>query len=100
MTIQVLQTEAFKKWLSALKDKQAARAIVMRLTRVEAGNLGDVKSVGQGISEMRIFTGKGYRLYFTKKSGRIVILLCGGNKATQTRDIVTARKLATMEYEL
>ncbi|WP_062263394.1 type II toxin-antitoxin system RelE/ParE family toxin [Endozoicomonas arenosclerae] len=76
-----------------LKDRQALKAIAMRLTRAEAGNLGDVKPVGGSISEMRIFVGKGYRLYFTLRNGRLIILLCGGDKSSQSRDIEKAKEL-------
>lgn len=68
-------------------------AIAMRLDRAVNGNLGDVKSVGDNVSEMRIFVGKGYRLYFTVRGGEMIILLCGGDKASQQRDIKKAKKL-------
>jgi len=101
MTNQVFQTDTFKKWLLTLKDKQTARAITIRLARVEAGNLGDIKPVGQGISEFRIFTGKGYRIYFTQSGQHVVILLCGGDKSSQHKDIIAARKIAaTIEGKL
>lgn len=65
----------------------------MRLTRAEAGNLGDVKPVGGAVSEMRIFEGKGYRIYFTIRDGKLVILLCGGEKSSQARDIQQAKEI-------
>ena len=74
-------------------DRQAARAIAQRLDRVAAGNLGDVKPVGQGVIEMRIFAGPGYRLYFTIRDGELIILLCGGNKSSQSRDITCAQRI-------
>jgi len=86
----------FTKWLASLKDRQAVKAIALRLTRVEAGNLGDVEPVGGRISEMRIFVGKGYRIYFTTQKGKVVILLSGGtksNKKQQQQDIQHARKI-------
>ena len=87
MSYEIVTTETFKAWLSKVKDRQARKAITMRLLRAEAGNLGDIKPVGGAVSEMRIFVGKGYRIYFTIRNGQIVILLCGGNKSSQTRDI-------------
>ena len=69
------------------------RAIAARFARVRSGNLGDIRSVGQGVSEMRIFVGKGYRLYFTIRNESMVILLCGGDKSTQQGDIEKAKKL-------
>ena len=75
MNYEIVTTETFRRWLSKVKDRQARKAIAMRLTRAEAGNLGDVKSVGGAVSEMRFFVGKGYRIYFTLREGRLVILL-------------------------
>lgn len=69
------------------------RAIALRLTRAEVGHLGDVKSVGDGVSEMRIFVGKGYRLYFTIRNGHLILLLNGGNKSSQRQDIERAKRL-------
>jgi putative addiction module killer protein len=93
MEYEIITTDVFSRWLSRLKDRQAVRAIALRLTRAEVGNLGDVKSVGDGISEMRIFVGKGYRLYFTTRNRRLILLLNGGNKTTQRRDIERAKRL-------
>lgn len=93
MNYDIIATDIFTQWLSKLKDRRAAKAIAMRLVRAEAGNLGDFKSVGNGVSEMRIFVGKGYRLYFTLRDGRIIILLNGGNKASQFKDIQRAKYL-------
>jgi putative addiction module killer protein len=76
-----------------LKDRQALKIIALRLTRAVNGNLGYVKSLGSNLSEMRIFVGKGYRLYFTVKNGQIIVLLCGGDKPSQNRDIENAKKL-------
>jgi len=94
MKYAIRTTAVFDKWTANLKDRQAAMAIVMRLDRVANGNLGDVKSLGEGVSEMRIFIGLGYRIYFTVRNGEIIVLLCGGNKATQQRDIKKAKELA------
>ena len=93
MNYEIVTTETFRRWLSKVKDRQARKAIAMRLTRAEAGNLGDVKSVGGAVSEMRIFVGKGYRIYFTLRAGRLVILLCGGDKSTQAKDIQKAKEI-------
>ncbi|MGR8953334.1 MAG: type II toxin-antitoxin system RelE/ParE family toxin [Gammaproteobacteria bacterium] len=94
MFYEIRTTDVFDKWASDIKNPEAARAIALRLARVRAGNLGDVISVGEGISEMRIFVGKGYRLYFTIRGGDLVILLCGGDKSSQQRDINKAKELA------
>lgn len=95
MKYEVLQTATFKKWLSKLKDRQAIKAISLRLTRAVNGNLGDVKPISGALSEMRIFVGKGYRLYFTIRNGQVIVLLCGGNKSSQNRDIEIAKQLLT-----
>lgn len=94
MIYQIQTTDIFNKWAAKLKDKTAARAIASRLLRVRAGNIGDVKSVGDGVSEMRIFVGKGYRLYFTMRNNKLIILLCGGDKSTQPKDIQKAKQMA------
>ena len=86
-------TEVFTKWQSKLKDRQVARAIAVRLVRAVNGNLGDVESEGEGVSEMRIFTGKGYRLYFTIRGQQLILLLNGGDKSTQDRDIRKAKNI-------
>ncbi len=92
--MQVIQTETFRTWLARLADRQAVARIVVRLRRLELGNAGDTRSVGDGVSEMRIDYGPGYRVYFTKRGKTIVILLCGGDKKSQRKDIATARKMA------
>ena len=93
-------TADFDKWLRKLKDRQAVKAIVLRLTREEAGNLGDIKSVGGQVSELRIFVGAGYRLYFTLQGQTIIFMLCGGDKSTQQSDIRTAQAMiANLEYD-
>ena len=90
---QVKQTSIFNKWLSGLKDKQAKARILVRLESCRLGNLGDAKSVGNRISELRIHFGKGYRIYFTKQKGIIILLLCGGTKSSQKRDILKAKQI-------
>jgi putative addiction module killer protein len=90
----VKRTEEFKEWLRNLKDMNAFAQITKRLTRVVDGNLGDYKSVGDKIFEMRVNIGPGYRIYFTKKGTEYVFLLLGGDKSTQHKDIVKAKKIA------
>ena len=94
MAYEIETTSIFDRWARKLKDQSAARAIAMRLARVRAGNLGDIVSVGEGVSEMRIFVSKGYRLYFTIRNRQVVILLCGGDKSSQDKDIKKAQELA------
>lgn len=91
--IQVVQTAVFSSWLGKLTDTAGAR-IVARLRRLELGNPGDTKSVGGGVSEMRIDYGPGYRVYYTRRGKTVVILLCGGNKQTQDKDIKAAQQMA------
>jgi putative addiction module killer protein len=91
---EVEKTDVFLKWLRGLNDVRAVARIQIRIDRLALGNMGDVKAVGEGISEMRIDYGPGYRVYF-KKTGRcIVLLLCGGNKSSQDTDIKTAKHMA------
>ena len=97
----VLQTEEFQTWLDALKDTRAQVRIVARIRAAEAGNLGDWKTVGGEVSEMRVDTGPGYRLYFTRRGSVLIIVLAGGNKSTQSRDIKRAQKMLTqLEIDL
>lgn len=81
-------------WFESLKDRQTARRIQARIDRAEEGNFGDHKAVGEGVSEMRIHHGPGFRVYFTQRGMEIVILLAGGDKSSQTQDIATAHELA------
>ncbi|KGQ37662.1 MULTISPECIES: type II toxin-antitoxin system RelE/ParE family toxin [Gallibacterium] len=92
--IQIKSTEAFDKWLDNLKDLRARAKIQVRIKRLQLGNFGDVKPIGEGLSELRITEGKGYRLYLKNQNGVIVILLCGGDKSTQKADIEKAKSLA------
>lgn len=87
-------TSLFMEWFSGLRDKQAMRRIQARIDRAEDGNFGDCEPVGEGVSEMRVHYGPGYRVYFTQRGMEIVILLAGGDKSTQARDIMAALKLA------
>ncbi|MDE3233958.1 MAG: type II toxin-antitoxin system RelE/ParE family toxin [Pseudomonadota bacterium] len=90
----IYTTEVFDAWYQSLKDKQVARRIQARIDRAEEGNFGDHKSVGEGVSEMRINHGPGFRVYFTLRGIEIVILLAGGDKSSQAKDIEMAQKLA------
>ena len=90
---EIKSTKIFSQWIFKLKDMKGRVAVARRIERMEHGNFGDVKSVGTSISELRIQTGPGYRIYFTKREERIIILLVGGNKSTQQKDIEKARKL-------
>lgn len=87
-------TDTFDHWFGRLRDKQAARRIQVRIDRAEDGNFGDCEPVGEGVSEMRIHYGPGYRVYFVQRELEIVILLAGGNKSTQNKDIKTALEIA------
>ena len=92
--IEVRKTALFANWLASLRDHSAKGRIVARISRLELGNPGDVKSVGGGVSEMRIDYGPGYRVYFATRGAELVILLCGGDKRTQDADIKKARLMA------
>ncbi len=88
----------FNDWLESLRDKKARAKIRARINRIRLGNLGDCKSVGEGVSELRINFGSGYRVYFAQQGNTIVILLCGGNKSSQNKDIKQA-KLYWQDYK-
>jgi len=92
--IEVRQTVRFATWLAALRDDRARARILRRLDRAGNGNLGDVAPVGGGVSEMRIFYGPGYRVYFVQRGMELIVLLCGGDKSTQSADIEEAKALA------
>lgn len=92
--IEVRETDTFTEWLARLKDEVAKAKIAARIRRLAFGNPGDVAPVGQGVSELRIHYGPGYRVYFVRKGAALVILLCGGDKSTQSRDIKQAKALA------
>ena len=94
MRYEIEKTEVFDKWLKKLRDRRAVLAIAKRLDRAIAGNFGDVASAGESISEMRIFVGPGYRLYYTIRNHTIILMLCGGDKSTQEKDIQKAKKIA------
>jgi putative addiction module killer protein len=93
-TMQIVQSDVFTAWLDNVKDERAAARIVTRIRRMEIGNAGDVRSVGEGVSEIRIDYGPGYRVYFTRRGRILVILLCGGDKKSQRKDIALAKRMA------
>jgi len=92
--IEVRQTSVFSAWLLKLSDQKARFRILARIRRVSLGNFGDVKPVGDGVSELRIDFGPGYRVYLAQRGNSLVLLLVGGSKKTQTADIAKAKKLA------
>jgi len=92
--VEIRKTENFAKWIDGLHDMRARARILVRIERLAAGNPGDVKAVGKGVSELRIDYGPGYRVYYKKHGQKVVILLAGGDKRTQAKDIKTALHLA------
>ena len=92
--IEIRKTEIFTKWFNSLNDRRARARIQARIDRVEMGHFGDVAPVGGGVSELRIFYGPGYRVYFVQKNTVVVILLSGGDKTSQQSDIAKAKKIA------
>jgi len=96
---EIRRSSVFIKWHKNLRDRQAVARINVRIDRLAEGNPGDVKPAGEGISEMRVDYGPGYRVYFKDTGEEIIILLCGGDKTTQQRDIVEARRIARLYGE-
>jgi putative addiction module killer protein len=92
--LEIRKTEIYAEWIDGLRDLRARARVQIRIERLAAGNPGDVKAVGEGVSELRIDFGPGYRVYFTKHGRELVILLAGGDKTTQAVDIKTALRLA------
>ena len=92
--VEVRQTYAFSKWFATLRDLSARARIDIRIRRLSLGNPGDVRPLGVGVSELRVDYGPGYRIYFCRVGGAVVVLLCGGDKRGQERDIARARLLA------
>ena len=90
---EIETTEIFNTWLKKLRDRKAALAITKRLGRAKLGNCGDVAPVGGGVSEMRIFIGPGYRLYYMIRDSTIIVMLCGGDKSTQEKDIKKSQRI-------
>lgn len=94
MNYLIQQTTIFVTWHASIRDLRAKIAIARRIDRASAGNLGDVKPVGDGVSEMRLDVGAGYRVYFTMRNNVVIVLLAGGDKSSQTADIKRAKKMA------
>ena len=92
--VEIRKTDIYAKWLDGLRDARARARVLVRVERLAAGNPGDVKPVGEGVSELQIDYGSGYRVYYKKLGRRVVILLAGGDKRTQTDDVRTALRLA------
>ena len=92
--IEIRQTETYRKWFDSLKDRNARMRIDIRIRRISLGNFGDVKPVGEGVFEIRIDYGPGYRIYYLQKKNTVIILLLGGDKSTQSKDIQKAHELA------
>jgi len=95
--VELKQTEVFRKWRSRLRDHRARAVLASRLDRLAQGHAGDIEPVGEGVSELRIHYGPGYRVYFQRRGNTIIVLLCGGDKSTQAKDIKAAKRLA-MEW--
>jgi putative addiction module killer protein len=94
LVLQIRKTDVYAKWIDNLRDLQGRARILVRVERLAAGNPGDVKPVGNGVAELRVQFGPGYRVYFTQRGSDIVILLAGGDKSSQSTDIQTALQLA------
>lgn len=92
--VVVRQTETFSEWLQDLRDRKAAAKIAARLARIELGNFGDAEPVGEGVTELRIHFGPGYRVYVVQRGEVLVVVLCGGDKSSQDRDIRRAKEMA------
>lgn len=95
MKYEVIKSDEFLRWLNGLRDKRAQAQILVRIDRAEEGNFGDRRSVGGGVSELRVNVGQGYSIYYVIRQRQIVIMLCGGDKASQQRDIRRARQMAS-----
>ena len=94
MALELRQTETFRLWNERLRDRRARTIIAARLLRLAEGLPGDVAPIGEGVSELRIYYGPGYRVYFQRRGAALAVLLCGGDKSSQARDVATAKRLA------
>ena len=92
--IRIVRSETFDRWMKGLKDRRGAARIQLRLDRLALGNPGDAKPVGSGVSELRIDVGPGYRVYYERRGDVLILLLCGGDKSTQKKDIERAHEIA------
>ncbi len=97
--IEIIKSRSFDTWMIGLRDRRAAARIQARLDRLAMGNPGDVEPTGNGLSELRINYGPGYRVYFLRRGAKIVVLLCGGDKSTQSQDIARAKTIAAQWKE-
>lgn len=93
--VRVLRTSQFERWITKLKDERGKLRILRRIDRLANGNPGDVAPIGRGVSELRLDVGPGYRIYFLQEGEVLILLLCGGDKSTQTKDIARAHELAS-----
>ncbi len=91
--VRIVQTRDYARWFSALRDRRAKARIATRIDRLALGHFGDARSVGGGVSELRIDYGPGYRLYWTRRGERLILLVCGGDKSSQRADIARAREI-------
>ena len=94
IVLEIRETDTFSAWLQALKDSRAKAKIAARARRLAFGNPGDVRPAGEGVSELRIDYGPGYRVYYLQRGAMLIVLLCGGDKSTQDKDVKMARRLA------
>jgi len=92
---EIIESELFAEWFGSLRDQAGKAAIQRRIRRIVDGNFGDVAPVGSGVSEIRVNSGPGYRVYFIQRGKTVILLLCGGDKSSQSRDIMRARKIAS-----
>lgn len=92
--VELIRSATFDRWLTGLQDRRAVARIAARLDRLAGGNQGDVQPVGNGVSELRIHYGPGYRVYFLQRGPVMIVLLCGGDKSSQEKDIIQAKALA------
>ena len=92
--VEIVKSDTFDRWLRKLRDPQAKARVEMRIRRLSLGNAGDVQPIGEGLSEMRIDYGPGYRVYYTQRNSILILLLCGGDKRTQQKDIAKAMEIA------
>ena len=92
--VEIAKSVTFDRWLRKLKDRRAAARVLVRIDRLAAGNPGDVRPIGSGISELRIDYGPGYRVYYLQDGERLILLLCGGDKSSQGKDIKEAHRIA------
>lgn len=92
--VELIRSATFDRWLTGLRDRRAVTRIAARLDRLASGNSGDAQPVGDGVSELRIHYGPGYRVYFLQRGPVLIVLLCGGDKSSQDKDIIQAKALA------